>query len=187
MSDYAYQGEDPLDSWVEVTAQSLGYYPVIPQKEQQSGLHAELEGHLLTSLLIDAQDLNEGPGRTVSGVATPKLTELQKLEVVPPEASFGEWASRPEIVDSPGYPRMSPDEEVSQAVESDRQPIVKQPPLPWRLRHSRFMRLRIVGWLLAYLPRMLRHSASFFLGAATMFLLMKKRLKSSALLAVTLD
>ncbi|VDL96628.1 unnamed protein product [Schistocephalus solidus] len=134
-------------------------------------LYSALEDRLSGSIHKEAAE-----GRQTAQVPLAKRSIL--LE--PCYTQFGEWASRPEISETSLLPIITRESTESESCATDEKP-------PWRLRHSRIWRLRLVGWLLRHFPFMLGHVASFLLGAVTMCLLLKKRVKLPILGPLSLE
>ncbi|BHF60581.1 hypothetical protein SprV_0100354600 [Sparganum proliferum] len=179
MSDMSCSEAYEKAEWIEVTPHMLGYSPhksVSPANFGTTGiqlqspdltvLYSALEDKLTGSLHKETTDGQPSAQTPLDSTEASKRSTLQE----PCYTQFGEWASRPEISETTPLPLITSESPETHSSETDEKP-------PWRLRHCRIWRLRFVGWLLRHFPFMLGHVASFLLGAVTMCLLLKKRVK----------
>lgn len=204
---------DLIDSWIEVTPQILGYQPYgttitstrHPPTTELGSFHTNVEEILLTRLLNEAQDIPDlgvaappSPPPSRECLTPSENDDLGRRWPLPPDALLyaaalkasslttpvttgpGEWASRPEVggflsvVDHPVFGDTPPSSAHSE------HPIQ---PCHWSLRHSVLMKSRVLAWLIDHVPNFLSHAATFLLGAATMFFLLRKRIEWPKVLA----
>ncbi|KAH9285884.1 hypothetical protein ECG_01001 [Echinococcus granulosus] len=191
---------DDSAEWVELSSHALNtgrnsphsrYAGVVMHSTDLSMLCSALEDHIKTSIT---------PLNTAFGATS---FEIQKNMDFAPElcaGQFGEWPSRPNV-SGPCSLLLSTGPNSSDPCSTDLTPpnsldgscmgkleFLQESSLrSWRLRHSSFFQWRFVGWLLHNLPSLFRHFASFLLGAAAMFILLRKRGKLSPLGHVPLE
>ncbi|KAM7540924.1 hypothetical protein Aperf_G00000036096 [Anoplocephala perfoliata] len=164
---------DDISEWVEVSSHILGTGRSSPRTQHPGVVMHSTDLTMLCSALEEHVKS-----------ANPRVlpSEVLKNADIAPElcvGQFGEWPSRPNMsgpcsmllstgASSPGPVLLdvSPPNSLEGSYVSNLQCTDDIANRPWRLRHSSFFHLRFVGWLLHNFPSLLRHFASFLLGAA---------------------
>lgn len=167
------------------------------------GFHTNVEEQQLSRLLTDAQDHSDRMSEVAPRSPPPSREAITPCEQIghnrtqpplPPVAllyaaavkassldrslppGIGEWASRPEVG---GFIPLveNPDSLDTVSEWSD----VKRADRTWSIRNTTLMKSRLLCWLLDRIPDILSHAATFLLGAATVFFLLRKRINWSRL------